>query len=398
MFSNKFFDKTKKDKNKSADGFSSMEQATDFLRQSLCNCFDIKTELKGDTIFFPEWNLSLLARVVQMKPTLATEEFFLSCPDWDRDIYECSSALGSDQKTAIGMAQGSFMFGLMSTIMAMLNNDNPRTLETEFVGQPHRWRVYLGDIIGMGETPKNKTQTEMYWSVLKDLIAQRVGNQKMVYVKIFGSNSGNGQITGECRINDMKSEELSAVVAKIVEQWGTTQFGSHKQFFILEQEEETLLPLPISEKEIIEKTALAMKLYEQCKTDEDYEQYQERLENLIGDTNLSQDLYMFIPEICLEILLSDMIFPEKLFFNRNGETLNCYNTQSSSYTAIKNGIMKAISGETEFENVNALLKNFASASATYNALSKALNDGAELKNLTGNLCTMYSVSDDYLLR
>lgn len=392
-----FFNKKNKDK-ETTNSFSSMEQATNFLRQSICDCSDAGTELKDNTIFFPEWNLSLLARVVQMKPNMATEEFFLSCPDWDRDIYECSSALGSDQRTAIGMAQGSFMFGLMNTVKSMLNKDNPRILETEFVGQPHRWRVYLGDIIGMGETPQAQTQTDMYWKALKDLIAQRVGNQKMVYIKIFGSNSGNGQITGECRINDIKSEELSAVVAKIVEQWGTTKFGSHKQFFILEQEKETFSPLPISEKEIIRKTALAMKLYEQCRTDEDYEQYQERLENLTGDTNLSQELYMFIPEICLQILLSDMVFPEKLFFSQNGEKISCYNTQSSSYTAIRNGIIQAISGGTPFENTDALLKKFVAASATYSALSQALNDGAELKNLTGNLCTMYNVSDDYLLR
>lgn len=400
MFFNKFSNKENKNKShpQVENDFSSPEQATDFLRQDICDCLGSKTELKGDTVFLSEWNISILPRVVQLKQNMAVEEFFLSCPNWDMDIYECSAALGSDRKTAVGMAQSGFMFGLMSAVTEMLNKNNEETLKTEFVGQHHRWRVYIGDIVDMGETPRDKTQVDMYWKELKDMIAQRIGNQKMVYVKIFASNSGNGEITGECRINDMKSEELSDVVAKLTEQWGTTQFGSHKQFFILEQEEETLLPQPVSEKEIIEKTALAMKMYEQCKTDEDYDQYQACLENPVGDTNLSQELYMFIPEICLQLILPDMIFPEKLFFSRNGETLRCYNTQLSSYTAIKNGITKALSGTVPFENTNAVLEKFASASATYNVLAQALNNGSELKDLSGNLCTVYNVSDDYILR
>ncbi len=398
MYFNKSSDKISKDNGKSVNAFSSLLQATTFLQKSICDCLDGPTEMRDDTIFLPKQNISLLARVVQLESTMATEEFFLSCPDWDRMIYECSSAIGADQKSAVGMAQGSFMFGLFSTIMAMLNKDNPRTFETEFIGQKHRFRVYLGDIIGMGETPEKKTEVEMYWSVLKDLIVQRIGNQKIVYIKIFGSNAGNGQITGECRINNIKSAELSAVVAKIVEQWGTTQFGSQKQFFLLEQEDETLLTSPLFEREVIQKTALAMKLYEQCKTKEDYEQYQSRLEEQVGNKNLAQDLYMFIPEICLQVLLSKITFSEKLFFNRNGEKLTCYNTQLSSYTAIWNGVVEAVSGGTTFKDIQTLLEKFVSASATYNALSKALDDGAKLENLSGNFCTIYNVSDDYILR
>ena len=82
--------------------------------------------------------------------------------------------------------------------------------------------------------------------MFKEEIAKRLGNQRLCYVKIYGAKSP-GQVTAECRIGNVKSEELSGRMAKLVEQWDVKQFASLKQFFFIRQEAYDSLPQRLSE-------------------------------------------------------------------------------------------------------------------------------------------------------
>lgn len=117
---------------------------------------------------------------------------------------------------------------------------------------------------------------------LADEIAQRVGDQPLCYVKVYAAKNGS-EITGECRINDVRSEELSQRVAELAAQWDTEGFGSHKQFFFLRQAEETRLDYPWTRDELKEKTRAAVRLLHELIEADRQEQWAEALDETAGD-------------------------------------------------------------------------------------------------------------------
>ncbi|MBS4784785.1 MAG: hypothetical protein KH009_01600 [Clostridiales bacterium] len=201
--------------------------------------------LENGRICLPEWRLTLRPEVEQLQPNAVSLNFYLSSPDWDDPLFECSVALGADTHQALGLASGSFRFSFLQGIARMAAGEEPHEeLDTTFAGAPHHWSVYLSNVVGLGNSPQLEGP-QVYWNALRDGILRRLGNQKLCYVKVYGAKV-NGEVTGECRIDDVKSEELSAVVAKLVESWEVEDFASHKMFFFLRQREDTILPNPYS--------------------------------------------------------------------------------------------------------------------------------------------------------
>lgn len=376
------------------DSFDNLNDATQFLKQNICDCFE-NSFIDNDSIVFPEWSISIIPTVNELKQNMVSTGYYISCPEWDTDIYECSAAIGKDPETAIGMAQGSFMFGIMDAIGNMMRDDNSYSLKTEFAGHNHSWKVYLGNIVGMGQDFKD-ISTDMYWNVLKEHIAKRIGNQKMCYVKIFASNSGSGDVTGECRINNIKSNDLSELVADMAKQWNITEFSSHKQFFMIKQDKETIIDYPFTAKEIAEKTEIAMKMFESCEADEDYDNFSEMLEKVTGDRSLAYELYSFIPEICAENAFHEIKYPETILLYINGESRQYYKTQLASYYAILDGVFRTLDRGI-LNDTNQVYKDYIYTSSLCKALNSALSNGSKIEDL-GSPCIMYNMNEDYIVR
>ena len=144
-----------------------------------------------------------------------------------------------------------------------MNGENSEELVSEFAGEKHNWHAYKSDIVGMGNNPEGDDIDE-FWNLLRDGIIRRLGNQKFVYVKVYAAKNGDS-ITGECRINDIQSRELSNIVSEIAGKWDTTDFSSKKQFFFITQDEETYLEYPYSEEELEDATVKAVSLFERCR-------------------------------------------------------------------------------------------------------------------------------------
>ena len=249
----------------------------------------------------------------------------------------------------------------------------------------------------MGEVPR-EIENDMYWKELKEGIAKRIGNQKLCYVKIYGANIGNGNYTGECRINDVKIDELSDVVEKMVRAWGTTQFGSHKQFFMISQNEDTILNYPFTEGEILVNTEMAMKLFEECETSEEYEQFPEMLEQAVGDKGLAWELYTFIPEICAENAFEKINCPETIMMRIGNMDYTYYKTQFASYYTIVDGVFRTLN-KGVLKDTDKVYREYISVSSLYSAICSARESGHDPEteeNMT--LCTMYLPEDDYIPR
>lgn len=377
------------------NSFSSIEEAREALLSNLCGSFPVESVFEDGIIRLPEWNISIQADVSEMNKSVITTTYYISSPYWDETMYECSSGMGENHYNALGMSQGSFLFGIMDTVMKMMNNENPLDFQSEFAGNKHSWSAYVGNIVGMGDTPKD-SDPNVYWNALKDHIAKRIGNQKICYIKIYGANIGNGEVIGECRINNVKSDELSDIVAEIVKTWDTSQFGSHKQFIILKQSEETYIPQPFTKEDIVKATESAMILFEKIENDE-YEHFPQMLEDLVGDKNLAWELYSFIPEICAMHAFNKIKYPETILMNYNNENHEYYTTQLFSYYAIFNGVFSAFNNGV-LKDTDKTYMEYISVSSVFSAICSAKEQGYDLEESGGSFCTIYSPDDDYIAR
>lgn len=377
--------------------FQSLEEAEEHLLHQLHGLFETEDIIEGNRLVLPEWNISVIPKVAEIRENYCNTYYYVLSPDWDMPLYECSVAMGADMKSAMGMAQGGFIFGIGNAIGAMMRDENARELETEFAGNKHKWKVYLGNIVGMGKVPQ-QAEADIYWKALQEGIAKRIGNQKLCYVKIYGATIGDGTYTGECRINDVKIDELSEIVEEMVKAWGTTEFGSHKQFFMIKQEKETTLDYPFTWEEIAQKTEIAMKLFEDCKTEEEYEVLEQSIEQAVGDRDLAWELYAFIPEICAQNAFDKIKYPETVAFYNGGNSIQYYKTQLASYYAILDGVFKTF-GSGVLKDTDNVYREYISVSSIGRAICSAKEKGCDLEQEEGGqLCTMFNPEEDYKIR
>lgn len=377
------------------NSFASIEEAQKFLLEHLHNSFAVKDIIEGETIKLPDWNISIQPYVSEINRNVITTNYYISSPDWDEMLFECSTGMGSDHHQALGMSQGSFIFGIMDSISKMINNEVPHKLQSEFSEHMHNWSAYIGNIVGMGDVP-NDSDANVYWDALKEHIAKRIGNQKICYIKIYGANIGNGEVIGECRINDIKSEELSDIVAEIVKTWGTKNFGSHKQFVMLKQDEETYIEQPFTKADISNAAKSAMVLFEKIK-DEEYEYFPQMLEKLVGDKNLAWELYAFIPEICAQNAFDKIKYPESILMNYNNEKHEYYLTQLFSYYAIRRGVFETLDSGI-LQDTNKVYREYISVSSIYSVICSARESGHNLEEDGGSFAILYNFDDDYEAR
>ena len=361
-----------------------------------CSSYD--SSVSDGVIHLSKLDVTIRPMIYELKDRVVTLGFKVASPQWDREIFEICSGLGSDTNAALGMAQGSFMFALMDAVTRLNTNDHPEEFESEFAGNKHKWKLYIGNILGVGGKDENTDlDAKIYWNVLKEHIAKRLGNQKMCYVKIFASNSGRGDAIGEVRINNLKSEELSKNVEDIAAKWTNTEFKSHKQFFMFKQEEETTLPYPYTEADIIRKTKWAMKIFELCLQEDKVEAYGEVLYSETKDDNLSAEFYRFIPEICAESAI-ELAYPETLDLGIGDKTSTCYKTQLYSYSIIHDTIFDTLEG-SELDDPKNVRASYICSSAIGSLASQMIEKGYKLEQLKDlQFSITYSMGKDYILR
>lgn len=367
-----------------------MDNALDYvIRHSLHGNLGTEDVVEGDSIYCPAWQMVIRPQIEQLTNAGAVLSFYLSSPEWGKELYECAVGMGKSAREAIGMACGSFLFSFMQGIVKMEQKAESETMETSFAGKAHRWKVYLSDVVGMGEAPKLDSPN-VYWAALKESIIKRLGNQKLCYVKIYGAKSF-GEVTGECRIDDIKSEELSALVARMVEKWDVEQFASHKMFFFIRQEDETTLPdhyLGIDGFERLkENVKIAAKLFHSCETREQYEELSDRLEQEMEDRTLAAECYAFLPEICAENAFNGLSYPETVEIQVGRQTpVTCYKNQLADYWRIHNALFSLFE-EGEFgEEANQIYQKCISVSSIYNLVKQMKEKGVDLEE--GRLTTL----------
>lgn len=377
------------------------------LHVGLHGVFETEDTVEGDHLLLPGWNATLTPAISDLSERGVALDFYLYAPQWGKELYECCAGMGTSPKQAQGIAIGSFAFSFMQGVARMERREQGRALATSFAGHDHRWQAYLSDIVGMGKMTRPKqTRPAVYWDALKDDIVKRLGNQRLCYVKIYGAKVGE-KVTGECRIDDVKSDELSAKVAELAAQWEVEGYASQKQFFFIRQEENTVLPNAYDGKEgqrVLNGKVIraAQMFHESYGKDDDFDTLESRMAQKLEDSTLAAECMRFMPEICTEYAYRERVaFSETVMLAKPGKfTLEntVYKNQLTDYYPISQALLGALQAGVFGEETNDIYRELVGYSATYGSIAKAQENGSSIEE-GGTLSTLlFWMSEDFEIR
>lgn len=376
------------------------EKALEDILDTLSKGLKTPCTVDNDRLFVPEWQMTVKPDVVQLENGAAVLNFYVLRPDWDESLFETCAAYSKDDRTAVGMALGSFVFGFMQGLIAMLNDDHPEKLNSRFADTSHSWSVYKSDIVGMGESVG---EPEL-WKLLKPQIEERLGNQKLCYVKVFASKAvgkSDTQVLGEVRINDVPSPELGDIVRQVAEEWSVERFASVKQFFFIKQDEQTALPRSYSgiegRMELMEITELALRMLLECSAEENFDALRDKLSEKTNDVTLVEELLAFLPEMAAEHAFSQLRYSDKIMIASGGKKTELYKSQLADYYPIQKSLFALLSDGAFGERTDELFKMLVVNSSICSVVRKTEENGSRLEDcrLTA---LMYNVSEDFVIR
>lgn len=372
-----------------------MEDLSYYVIKNIQKLLNEETEIRDNTIYIPKFSLSLRPNVVKTNDNMAVINYYLYSENWDREIFECSASLGANKKQALSLAEGSFIFGMLTGIRYMANKEFFKEIETEYNGK-HKWKIYSSDIVGIGDIPETKFPDEM-WKIIENEIPKYLGNQKISYIKMFGAKNGN-DITVECRINDEPIKELGELVLPYISNWNTKNFGSKKQFFFVVQDDKTYIPYLYTQEDIEKFVMEIANMFEKCETEKDFNEMFIKLGDKIKDYDLTEELIGFIPEICTERAFPNITYPEKItLYIGEDRKLEINKSQIASYYMIK----KAVNHMIDHGHIlKDLYHKFIGISSAYSVICKSLEkDKIDLTKEEGAvILTVYGFSKEYNLR
>ena len=373
------------------------------LNVCLHNKLPVKDEVGDGYIAYPDWQMAITPDIEQLDEHGAVVNFYITSPEWGKVLFECSAGMGDNPKQAMENSCNMFLLSFMQGIVKMKNEEPYKRLEVDFGGKKHRFGVYLSDIIGLGNSPQT-VDADFYWNLLKDEIVKRLGNQKLCYVKVYGCKTfGDESIIGECRIDDVKSDELSNTVAKEVEKWNVEPFASQKTFFFIRQEEETASPYPyLGEKgwqTFKAKVRQAITMFYESDTQEKYDTFFDRLKEALDDDVLAEECFAFLPEICAENAFNNIIYPEYVQIMSRGQNITCYKSALADYNMLVRAIFDLFNEGVFGDDTDEIYRQYIGMSAIYSVICQAKEKDGEHAMEHGVMSSLiFQMGDNFTVR
>jgi hypothetical protein len=372
----------------------------DTFLKSLIEIIPLKSVIKNGAVYIPDWDMTIRGDAENRNGVMVLN-YYISCMYWDQEVYECCSGLGATEQAAFLLAQRSFANGMLSVIKDLMNKENAGKFDSLFDTVPLHFSLYKSGIgnMGIGAKPSAKdgvtppSDPDEYWNLLGEKIKQRLGKQRVNYIKVFASKN-NDHVIGECRINDIVSPELSKILYDYAEPWNTENFFSQKLFFFCCQETG---PYPYSVKQINEYTVFAIDLFDKLYDSNNFcEDYHSELSKKTGDAVLSESFYSFLPELAAENAFPHVQYPETVQIKCAGTTRDFYKTQLADYCAVQAGLTAALNNGRVG---NEAYKKMILYSASYGSISEAKEKGVNIENGDLRLVSLcFELSDTYIVR
>ena len=367
-----------------------------------CAQHNIVTECISNELHFINLDIVLRPTIMQLNSQSVLLCFELTSEHWDKSIIENSAGMGVDTAQALANALESFSSACLEGLLYMLSEQSCyESCTSTFMGHEHKWQVYLSDLVSIGEAPDIE-EAQYYWDELKEMLLPRLGNQRFCYIKVFASKSF-GSVFCECRIDNVLSNDVTQLLVKMTKHWSTQKFASHKMFFFLKQDENTVLPsdlfLPPKQKELNYQVNVALRLFGQCSTQEEYEQLPLQLQEIIPDKVLALELYYFLPEICTQIMLPEISFSDAIsLFIGDNKPINIHIHQLTDYLPIYRALTNLMT-DNPSDELKEAFKLCSFYSSAFNVINQVLNESPETKltDLSG-LTTCYFVPPSFEIR
>lgn len=367
-----------------------------------CAQHNIVTECISNELHFINLDIVLRPTIMQLNSQSVLLCFELTSEQWDKSIIENSAGMGVDTAQALANALESFSSACLEGLLYMLSEQSCyESCTSTFMGHEHKWQVYLSDLVSIGEAPDIE-EAQYYWDELKEMLLPRLGNQRFCYIKVFASKSF-GSVFCECRIDNVLSNDVTQLLVKMTKHWSTQKFASHKMFFFLKQDENTVLPsdlfLPPKQKELNYQVNVALRLFGQCSTQEEYEQLPLQLQEIIPDKVLALELYYFLPEICTQMMLPEISFSDAIsLFIGDNKPINIHIHQLTDYLPIYRALTNLMT-DNPSDELKEAFKLCSFYSSAFNVINQVLNESPETKltDLSG-LTTCYFVPPSFEIR
>ena len=367
-----------------------------------CAQHNIVTECISNELHFINLDIVLRPTIMQLNSQSVLLCFELTSEQWDKSIIENSAGMGVDTAQALANALESFSSACLEGLLYMLSEQSCyESCTSTFMEHEHKWQVYLSDLVSIGEAPDIE-EAQYYWDELKEMLLPRLGNQRFCYIKVFASKSF-GSVFCECRIDNVLSNDVTQLLVKMTKHWSTQKFASHKMFFFLKQDENTVLPsdlfLPPKQKELNYQVNVALRLFGQCSTQEEYEQLPLQLQEIIPDKVLALELYYFLPEICTQLMLPEISFSDEISLSiGDNEPINIHIHQLTDYLPIYRALTNLMT-DNPSDELKEAFKLCSFYSSAFNVINQVLNESPETKltDLSG-LTTCYFVPPSFEIR
>ena len=367
-----------------------------------CAQHNIVTECISNELHFINLDIVLRPTIMQLNSQSVLLCFELTSEQWDKSIIENSAGMGVDTAQALANALESFSSACLEGMLYMLSEQSCyESCTSTFMGHEHKWQVYLSDLVSIGEAPDIE-EAQYYWDELKEMLLPRLGNQRFCYIKVFASKSF-GSVFCECRIDNVLSNDVTQLLVKMTKHWSTQKFASHKMFFFLKQDENTVLPsdlfLPPKQKELNYQVNVALRLFGQCSSQEEYEQLPLQLQEIIPDKVLALELYYFLPEICTQLMLPEISFSDAIsLFIGDNKPINIHIHQLTDYLPIYRALTNLMT-DNPSDELKEAFKLCSFYSSAFNVINQVLNESPETKltDLSG-LTTCYFVPPSFEIR
>lgn len=205
-------------------------------------------------------------------------------------------------------------------------------------------------------------------------------------------------------MDDVKSDALSSLVEAMVKDWDTGYFASHKAFFFIRQEEETVQPYPylgqVGWEALREKVKTAVLMFHASKDQEQYDSLPQRLKQALGDDILAAECYSFLPEICAENAFSQITYAETVDILPQGrKPITCYKSQLADYWALHGALFSLFEEGIFGEDTNDIYREYIGTSAIFGAISQAKEKGGEKAMDNGRLSALlFNMDSDFEIR
>ena len=324
---------------------------------------------------------------------------WLDHPTWDRTFYESASGAGATQEDAVAQAILNVGLHVVHLIDHQVLESPDERFTTTWAGLDHAWSTWLGNITSMGgdDSTKASIQGQPYWNLLREQMLTRLGNQKIVYVKVTAAWFDD--IIAEVRVNNVVSAKMTATVhSHIQNSWPQQAKMLHKQFFWIAQDDATYRAYPQTAGSIKSAVITAAKLFSEIWSRPGGQfprhEWEDRLAGAIGDRSLALEIASLVPEIAASMVYQNLPVDEVATIAAGELTYQINTNQLASYAHLYEVLNQTWCREISEQTI----REWISFSALGSALRQLSEKNLSPTDITNPISLTYQVGNQYELR